>query len=397
MRAMSDIHLHSFVLNGDSEAFAEIVRAHTGWIYGVCLRILEDEDKAADAVQETFFQLVKHASTITDSLPGWLHRVATRKALDQIRKDKIRSKHESCYSNKTLTGIENWKDLSPFVDEEVDKLDEQTRQILIAHYYSGQTTRQIGHALGLSQATISRKIHTGLDMLRIQLKNKGLLVAAASLGTLLLEGTAQAAPAALISELGKITMIAGTGTLAAGSCAAAGSAAAGKTAAGGLLAGIQAKLITAAAVVTVGTASLVTYHHISRPHEAAEQGTSQAPVSQPVSNNQSRKEYSSTPKSGPVIVTIQDETPEDQPVRQTTSQTREDDAEFDAWFASLFVDEPVPDGRTVHSKPGDEAVGGFGGGLMGMGGIAPEEPTGGRILSEETSKTSRVRSHRQEP
>lgn len=48
--------LQRFARTGDSEAFSELVRRYAGLVYGACLRILADKDRAADAVQDTFFQ-----------------------------------------------------------------------------------------------------------------------------------------------------------------------------------------------------------------------------------------------------------------------------------------------------------------------------------------------------
>ena len=59
--------------------------------------MLTDVDRASDIAQETFLQLTKDAGTVTGSLPGWLHRVATHKAIDQIRRDATRKHREAEY------------------------------------------------------------------------------------------------------------------------------------------------------------------------------------------------------------------------------------------------------------------------------------------------------------
>ena len=98
MSASEAVLLKRFASNGDAEAFAEIVKQHAPLVYGVCLRILEDKDKAADAVQDTFFQLVRNAANISGSLTVWLHRVATNKAIDLIRQDSQRKQREIKYA-----------------------------------------------------------------------------------------------------------------------------------------------------------------------------------------------------------------------------------------------------------------------------------------------------------
>jgi len=90
MNQSENILLQRFAASGDAAAFSEIVHRYAGLVYGVCLRILADKDDAADATQETFFQLVKQAKEITGSVPNWLHKVAKSKAIDRIRKDSRR-------------------------------------------------------------------------------------------------------------------------------------------------------------------------------------------------------------------------------------------------------------------------------------------------------------------
>ena len=93
------ILLQRFVTAGDAAAFSEIVRRHVDMVYSTCMRILADRDSAADATQETFFQLLKKAGEITGSIPAWLHRVATGKAVDRIRAESSRKRAEVRYAD----------------------------------------------------------------------------------------------------------------------------------------------------------------------------------------------------------------------------------------------------------------------------------------------------------
>jgi RNA polymerase sigma factor (sigma-70 family) len=132
--------LRRFSTNGDAEAFAQIIKLHAPMVYGVCLRILENRDGAADVVQDTFFQLVRDATEITGSLPNWLHKVAVSRAIDLIRCDSRRKQREMIYTanpedvnsedNKAL-----WREISVCLDEELDKLDVLTREVLILYFF----------------------------------------------------------------------------------------------------------------------------------------------------------------------------------------------------------------------------------------------------------------------
>ena len=210
--------LKRFVSNGDAEAFTEIVNQHASMVYGACLRILENKDQAADAVQDTFLQLVRRAESVTESLPSWLHKVAVNRAKELIRTDSLRKQREIKYTanqQKYNTQYEtaSWHEISACIDEELEILDDQTREVLILHFFEGMTMVNIAEKCGTSQQTVSRRIESGVELLRLKLKSKGVLVPEAILTTMLTENTVNATPAFVIKELGKIA-IAGSQTVA---------------------------------------------------------------------------------------------------------------------------------------------------------------------------------------
>jgi len=155
------ILLSRFADSGDAEAFAEIIRRYAGLVYSAALRVLADMDRASDVAQETFLQWAKDAGTVTGALPGWLHRVATHKAIDQVRRDTTRRHREAEYMTVRPQETAEWKEISPYVDEGLSLLEPHLRQILISHFLEGRSTREIAKAQGVSQATISRRIESG--------------------------------------------------------------------------------------------------------------------------------------------------------------------------------------------------------------------------------------------
>jgi RNA polymerase sigma factor (sigma-70 family) len=284
--------LRRFTTAGDAEAFAEIIRRHAGLVYGAAMRILADVDRAADVTQETFLQLTKDASRVSGSLPGWLHRVATHKAIDQMRREAARRRHEVQYAAGQPHEVNDWKDLSHCVDEELNRLDDQTREVLIAHFLEGCTTRQIAAAQGTSQATVSRRVDAGVTRLRVALRRRGLLVAAGALGAMLGENAAQAAPPAVMMELGKLALVGAPGAASAGASAI-------QAVTGGLLAGVKAKVVVVAAVAVIGAGSVVTYQHAARSRSSENTVITRSPVPRASSRMMSRSSsVSSVPAPG---------------------------------------------------------------------------------------------------
>lgn len=272
--------LKRFTGSGDAEAFAEIIRRHAGLVYGAALRILADVDRASDVAQETFLQLTKDAGHVTGSLPGWLHRVATHKAIDELRRDVSRRHRESAYAaNEQPPGAPvEWKEISRYVDVGLRELDPELRDVLILHFLQGRTTREIALLQGASQATVSRRIGSGVEQLRVKLRKRGILVAVGALSMLLGDNGVQAAPMTVLTELGKMALAGGSGASSGTGAASLSSSLA--TLLTGVWVAIKAQAAVVAAVAAITVGAVVIYQQAtqsasSQPAMAASVGWTQ--------------------------------------------------------------------------------------------------------------------------
>jgi RNA polymerase sigma factor (sigma-70 family) len=203
------ILLDRFREEGDQEAFAEIVRRYASAVFSTCMRILGDKARADDVSQETFFRLSQKPEAVKQSVGGWLHTAATRLAIDAVRSEASRAEREAKYERKPASDSMQWAEISPHVDQALAELPDETRVLLVRHFLQNVSQCVIASELRTSPATVSRKIKAGVELLRKRLAKKGVCVAVALLVTLMRDHGAQAAPAELIRELGKITMLSG--------------------------------------------------------------------------------------------------------------------------------------------------------------------------------------------
>lgn len=199
--------LRRYAATSDPDAFAQIVRQYAGCVYATCLRVLGDGARAEEASQETFFRLMRRPGDINQNLGGWLHRTATHVSLDALRSDNSRHRREIVYTQQCQHEASTWAELSPCVDQALTELPEDLRQLLVAHYLLGQTQAQLAETTGQSPATISRRIKQGLEELRSHLKLKGVYALPTALAALLCHVSSRQAPASLLRELGKMTLI----------------------------------------------------------------------------------------------------------------------------------------------------------------------------------------------
>jgi RNA polymerase sigma-70 factor, ECF subfamily len=75
-------------LEGDPDAFAQLVRRHRDHLWAVALRTLGNPDDAADALQDALISAMRHASSFRGDaqLGTWLHRIVVNACLDRLRR-----------------------------------------------------------------------------------------------------------------------------------------------------------------------------------------------------------------------------------------------------------------------------------------------------------------------
>ena len=85
---ISDADLLARHVEGDPEAFGEIVRRHRDRLWAVALRTLGDREEAADAVQDALVSAFRGAHSFRgqSAVTTWLHRITVNACLDRIRR-----------------------------------------------------------------------------------------------------------------------------------------------------------------------------------------------------------------------------------------------------------------------------------------------------------------------
>ncbi|MCL4181286.1 MAG: RNA polymerase sigma factor [Verrucomicrobia bacterium] len=262
-RGNGRVLLNLLASRGDQNGVAHAIDQHADMVYATCRRILGNDAEAADVAQETFFHFLKNSQRIRGSVAAWLHCVATGRSIDFLRQSTARRRRESVYAADVQpTEPDEWRELEPLVDEALEALPAATRELLIEHYLDRRSMVQIGQKHGISQPTVSRRIASALEDLRTLLRNKGVLMGTATLGTLL-ASSAQAAPATMLQTLGKMA-------LAEAATHGAGAAAAGSTLFGG---GAKVATAVVTSVLLVGVGS-----QVLRPGRSMEPAPAVAPA-----------------------------------------------------------------------------------------------------------------------
>src|SRR5512135_2058788 len=91
MRCMDETALIGSAQRGDLEAFNTLVLAYQDMLFNTALRILGDDELAADATQDAFVSAFRGLNTYRGgSFKAWLLRTVTNACYDELRRRKRR-------------------------------------------------------------------------------------------------------------------------------------------------------------------------------------------------------------------------------------------------------------------------------------------------------------------
>ena len=148
------------------------VREFEGPLLLYATRLLDNEDDAHDAVQETFVRLCSQERSAIDSYVGhWLFCVCRNAALT-LRKSTSRIRPMTS-KHLEASWIENPLDKRAELDETVaevlrilDSLPEREQEAIWLKLFQGFSYREISEITGLTISHVGVLIHTGLKKIR---------------------------------------------------------------------------------------------------------------------------------------------------------------------------------------------------------------------------------------
>jgi RNA polymerase sigma factor (sigma-70 family) len=197
--------LKLFVEHNDGAAFEELLRKYGPRVLSICCKILGPCEDADDVFQAVFISLSRNAGNIRngDSLGSWLSTVAVNAAKKARSARSKRKDHPGDIPEvadpRAYTGKE-----SEILFVELERLPKQLREPIERHYLEGRTHEQAAVLLGISVATLKRKINKGISLLSERLETRGFGHLVMALLTLATPRLLAAVPPTLVKKTLKI-------------------------------------------------------------------------------------------------------------------------------------------------------------------------------------------------
>ncbi|MDH3258383.1 MAG: sigma-70 family RNA polymerase sigma factor [Deltaproteobacteria bacterium] len=183
---ISDCDDHALIrhtLDGEKEAFSELVKRYQGRAYGVAVGIVGNRDDALDVVQESF---VKAYSALKDfrfdaKFYTWFYRLLINKAIDKKREvsrnpgtafDETWMMADDGYPTGSSEFYERpdetagRRELREIMHEAIESLTENHRTVILLREVEGMSYQEIADVLDISLGTVMSRIHYGKEKLR---------------------------------------------------------------------------------------------------------------------------------------------------------------------------------------------------------------------------------------
>uniref|UniRef100_Q01Q68 RNA polymerase sigma factor n=1 Tax=Solibacter usitatus (strain Ellin6076) TaxID=234267 RepID=Q01Q68_SOLUE len=170
---------------GDTAAFAELVRRYEGKIFRLAQHITQNREDAEDVLQESFMKAYEHLEQFKgdSKFYTWIVRIAVNQALMKLRRrktDKSVSIDETIDTGEdtVVREIAAWgedpeqsfsrEELGSILDKAIEGLEPLYRSVFVLRDIEELSTEETAEALGLSVPAVKSRLLRA----RLQLREK---------------------------------------------------------------------------------------------------------------------------------------------------------------------------------------------------------------------------------
>ena len=171
MNEINDFVLVEAVLNGNVNAFEELVKKYQKPVYNLAFKMTGSYDEAKDITQNTFIKGYEKLKSFDSSYKffSWIYRIALNESLNAVSAKKRFSDSEDTFmvSSDTPAEIYDKTEEAETVNRALETLKDDYKSLIVLKHYQGLSYDEIAVVLNISV----QKVKSRLFMARQLLKN----------------------------------------------------------------------------------------------------------------------------------------------------------------------------------------------------------------------------------
>jgi RNA polymerase sigma-70 factor (ECF subfamily) len=177
--SLSEDVLVGRTLEGDEQAFEEILRRYNKPIYSFIINYVGDYDVAQDAFQEAFVRAYRNLKRyrLGTNFSAWLHKVALNASKDCLKK-RYRTQRIEVHESEDFDPVAMLRDNGPSPEEALEKRELQAvvrkalsslsgphREVILLYQFQGFSYEEIARSLRCPLGTVKSRIHYAMRRL----------------------------------------------------------------------------------------------------------------------------------------------------------------------------------------------------------------------------------------
>ncbi len=177
---VSDQKLLQLFASGNKHAFELVYERYWKELYRLALRILQDEAKAEDVVQEVFVSFYEHGGgRQIDSLKAYLYQSVKYQCFMQLRAGRISEKHLERMNKVIFANIVEdefeAQEMEQMLQKVISALPEKCREVFYLSRFQLLSNKTIAAQLNISPKTVENQITKALKVLRTTVEQSAVL------------------------------------------------------------------------------------------------------------------------------------------------------------------------------------------------------------------------------
>jgi RNA polymerase sigma-70 factor (ECF subfamily) len=165
------------VLNGEQQAFAELVNRYQNFVFTITLRYTDNREDAEEIAQDIFVKAYRSLADFrgASKFSTWLYTIVTSSCISFLRKRKLET--QSLDNEKVFEQAVNQnsafeanqieqKSKVLLVNEAIKLLSPDDARIITLFYKGEQSLEEIGQIIGMEPNTVKVKLHRARQRLK---------------------------------------------------------------------------------------------------------------------------------------------------------------------------------------------------------------------------------------
>jgi len=176
---LNDTEIISLVVNGDQQAYAELVDRYQNYVFTLTLRMIKSREDAEEVAQDVFIKAYKYLADFkgASKFSTWLYTIVNNTCITFLRKKKLNmhslddervfAAADNIDSGVSANKVEQ-KSRQQMVNEAIGLLNPDDAEIITLFYKAEQSMEETAAVLGIEMNAAKVRLHRA----RARLKEK---------------------------------------------------------------------------------------------------------------------------------------------------------------------------------------------------------------------------------